>query len=274
MKIPFTIILFAIGLALIVYVLLLWLKKINTITVSDIISIISLLFSVSMIVLMLFTILENKESTKKTINAFTREINKQITSYQGASDKHISAIKQSTDDQILQINNMEKTKKINLIRALLYETEVNINFVKDATKEYNNSNKKIPNKLYGIFLVDALNANLINNTIQDKDILASLTRLKVLYLIANQIIQDANTLQAKQQTVKKEILLDGISDIKNESLKIKFKQKYSLLPNTISLRTEKYFHLMRLFGDNEEIIKSIIADIKKYKSSIIDDNKS
>ena len=177
-------------------------------------------------------------------------------------------------DQINKINELERTKKINLVRALLYETEANINFVKDTSKEYNSTHKEIPDKLYGIFLIDALNANLVNNTIQDKDILASLTRLKVLYLIANQIMQDANTLRTKLQPVNKEILLERINDTKNELLKTKLKQKYDLLPNTISLRTEKYFHLIQLFGDNEETIKSIITDIKKYKSSIMDDSES
>ena len=37
-------------------------------------------------------------------------------------------------DQINKINELERTKKINLVRALLYETEANINFVGTAAE--------------------------------------------------------------------------------------------------------------------------------------------
>lgn len=98
--------------------------------------------------------------------------------------------------------------------------------------------------------------------------IASLTRLKEVYTISNQIMKDASSLWTKNQVVNKTILLEKINELQSDSVKKKVRQKYDLLSAKISLRVDKYYHLILLFKNNEEIIESIIADIKEYKSSI------
>jgi len=186
------------------------------------------------------------------------------------SNQQIQANRESTEKQIAKINDLEIIKKKSLLKALLYETELNISFFRDIKAQYNNLQNKNPDKLYGVFFVDALNANLSNNTIQDKDLLASITRLKNVYIIIGQMSTQANSQEDKHLSVDKLKVLDIINGTKDKALIQNFKQKYDLLPQNISMRTVRYFELMRIIGDNETTITNIIEDIKNYDKSLLE----
>lgn len=117
------------------FCLLFWSKKYGNLEFNQIISLITLFFSCTMIFLMLVTIQSSQKSTDKYITTLKEEITNQINKNQEAAENQIEAIKKATEIEIAEIKEVQKNKKIFKLLAFKNELTLNIDLMKSIIKE-------------------------------------------------------------------------------------------------------------------------------------------
>jgi len=138
------------------------------------IQLITMGFSFLMIIIMIFTIWANSKSLQKntdnTIQAFRTEVSKQIDSYRESSNKHILAIKESTEAEIREARNIEKEKSKVYLLTLRKEIELNRSFIL-SNIECKDDYSKGTHYIVSYFHVSAYEQGMVTKYLTDENLI-------------------------------------------------------------------------------------------------------
>ena len=159
-----------------------------------IISNISLIFNFIVIILMLVTIIAGDKSlrlsTNKNIQALKEEVTRQIDCYQKTSSEQITAIKESTTNEIREMKTIEKERKLISLLTVRKELEMNFSLMTRniaGKDDFIKGNSLIAD----FFKVSAFNQGLITNFLTDENLIDKILLVYQDLNIANNFIKMA-----------------------------------------------------------------------------------